>query len=166
MLFWWWARKLHEESVQAPDPVDLLDCGNGRCASMFMPAQFSRRRFRPRPICFYREGRKRAEPRLVRGSRACVERAGEAASYDQADGCLRADGLRVLLELGQRYLFFAVLAKGSREVFYHPQACNWTRRLQSTRVPVAGNESLWIEELIVRQHGPGEPPRDDSGHQR
>jgi hypothetical protein len=62
-------------------------------------------------------------------------------------------------ELGQRYIFFAVLAKGGREVFYHPQACNWTRRLQSTRVLAAGNESLWIEDLIVRQHGPGEPPR-------
>ena len=66
-------------------------------------------------------------------------------------------------ELGQRYLFFAVLAKGSRDVFFHPQACNWTRRLQSTRVLAPENESLWLEDLIVRQHGPGEPPRDDSG---
>ena len=40
---------------------------------------------------------------------------------------------------GQRYVFFAILAKGGREVFYHPQACNWTRPLQSTRVPVEGN---------------------------
>jgi hypothetical protein len=64
-------------------------------------------------------------------------------------------------ELGQRYLFFAVLAKGGREVFYHPQACNWTRRLQSTRVLGPGNESLWIEDLIIRQHGPGEPPRGE-----
>ena len=63
-------------------------------------------------------------------------------------------------ELGERYVFFAVLAKGSREVFYHPQACNWTRRLQSTRVLVAGNESLLLEDSIVRQHGPGEPPGD------
>lgn len=61
-------------------------------------------------------------------------------------------------ELGQRYLFFAVLAKGGREVFYHPQACNWTRRLQSTRVLAPGNETLWIEDLIIRQQGPGEPP--------
>jgi len=64
-------------------------------------------------------------------------------------------------KLGQRYLFFAVLAKGGKAVFYHPQACNWTRPLQSTRVPVEGNESLWIEDLIAREHGPGEPPRDD-----
>jgi hypothetical protein len=64
-------------------------------------------------------------------------------------------------ELGQRYIFFAVLAKGSREVFYHPQACNWTRRLRSTPVLGPGGESLLIEDLIVRQHGPGEPPRDD-----
>ena len=66
-------------------------------------------------------------------------------------------------ELAERYLFFAVLAKGSREVFYHPQACNWTRRLQSTRVLAPGNESLWIEDLIVRQHGPGELPPRASG---
>jgi hypothetical protein len=63
--------------------------------------------------------------------------------------------------LGQRYLFFTVLAKGGRHVFYHPQACNWTRPLQSTRVFAQGNESLWLEDLIVREHGPGEPPRDD-----
>jgi hypothetical protein len=64
-------------------------------------------------------------------------------------------------KLGQRYLFFTVLAKGSKDVFYHPQACNWTRPLQSTRVPAGENESLWIEDLIAREHGPGEPPRDD-----
>jgi hypothetical protein len=62
-------------------------------------------------------------------------------------------------ELGRRYLFFAILAKGGRDVFYHPQVCNWTRPLQSTRVPAEGNESLWLEDLIARQHGPGEPPR-------
>lgn len=63
-------------------------------------------------------------------------------------------------KLGERYLVFAVLAKGGRHVFFHPQVCNWTRPLQSTRVPGQGNESLWLEDLIVRQHGPGEPPRD------
>jgi Tissue inhibitor of metalloproteinase len=62
-------------------------------------------------------------------------------------------------ELGQRYLFFAIVAKGGRDVFYHPQACNWTRPLQ--RIPAPGNESLWIEDWMIRQHGPGEPPRDD-----
>jgi hypothetical protein len=63
-------------------------------------------------------------------------------------------------KLGQRYVFFAVLAKGGRHIFYHAQACNWTRPLQSTKVAAAGNESLWIEDLIAREHGPGEPPRD------
>ena len=63
-------------------------------------------------------------------------------------------------ELGQRYLFFTILAKGGRDVFYHPQACNWTRPLQSTRIPGPDNESLRLEDLIIRQHGPGEPPRD------
>ena len=64
-------------------------------------------------------------------------------------------------QLGQHYLFFTILAKGGREVFYHPQVCNWIKPLQSTRVPGEGNESLWLEDLIVRDHGPGEPPRDE-----
>jgi hypothetical protein len=64
-------------------------------------------------------------------------------------------------ELGQRYLFFAIVAKGSRDVFYHPQACNWTRLLQSTRVRGPGDESLWLEDWLIRQQGPGQPPRDD-----
>jgi hypothetical protein len=62
---------------------------------------------------------------------------------------------------GQRYLFFAILAKGGREVFYHPQVCNWTTPLQSTRVLAEGNESLWLEDLIAREHGPGRLPRDE-----
>jgi hypothetical protein len=61
---------------------------------------------------------------------------------------------------GQRYVFFAILAKGGREVFYYPQACNWDERpLQSTRVPVEGNEPLWPEDFIAREHGPGKQPR-------
>jgi hypothetical protein len=64
-------------------------------------------------------------------------------------------------QFGQRYLFFAILAKGGRDVFYHPQVCNWTKPLQSTRVPAQENESLWLEDLIAREHGPGEPPRDE-----
>jgi hypothetical protein len=64
-------------------------------------------------------------------------------------------------KLGQRYLFFAVIAKGGKAAFYHPQACNWTSPLQSKRAPAAGTESLWIEDLIAHEHGPGEPPRDD-----
>jgi hypothetical protein len=64
-------------------------------------------------------------------------------------------------ELGRRYLFFTIVAKGGRDVFYHPQACNWTSPLQSTRVLAQENGSLWLEDLIVREHGPGEPPRDE-----
>jgi hypothetical protein len=64
-------------------------------------------------------------------------------------------------QAGQRYLFFAIVAKGGREVFYHPQVCNWIKPLQSTRVPTEGNEPLWLEDLIARDHGPGEPPRDE-----
>jgi hypothetical protein len=61
-------------------------------------------------------------------------------------------------EPGRRYLFFTIVAKGGREVFYHPQVCNWTRPLRSTRVPAEGGDTLWLEDLIAREHGPGEPP--------
>jgi hypothetical protein len=60
-------------------------------------------------------------------------------------------------ELDRSYVFFAVIAKGSRDVFYHPHACNWTSPLRSTRVPAQGNDSLWLEDWIVREHGPGHP---------
>lgn len=64
-------------------------------------------------------------------------------------------------ETGQRYIFFAILAKSGRDVFYHPQVCNWTRPLQSTRVQGKGNETLWLEDLIAREHGPGHRPRNE-----
>jgi hypothetical protein len=64
-------------------------------------------------------------------------------------------------KLGERYLIFAILAKGGRKRFYHPQVCNWTRPVRSTRVLAEGNESLWIEDLIAREHGPGEAPRGE-----
>jgi hypothetical protein len=64
-------------------------------------------------------------------------------------------------ELGRRYLFFAVIAKGGREVFYHPQACNWTSPVQSRRVPTPEGDSPWLEDLIAREHGPGEAPKDE-----
>lgn len=62
---------------------------------------------------------------------------------------------------GDRYLFFAILAKGGRDVFYHPQVCNWTNRVRSKRVLSPEGAPLWLEDLIVRKHGPGEPPRDE-----
>jgi hypothetical protein len=61
-------------------------------------------------------------------------------------------------KVGERYLVFAILAKGNRHPFYHPQVCNWTRPLHSERVLADDGESLWLEDLIVRNHGPGEPP--------
>lgn len=61
-------------------------------------------------------------------------------------------------ELGRSYLFFAIVAKGGRDVFYHPQVCNWTKPLRSSRVTTKNNESLWLEDFIVREHGPGDPP--------
>jgi hypothetical protein len=66
-------------------------------------------------------------------------------------------------KLGERYLFFAIVAKSGRDTFYHPQVCNWTSPLRSSRVVTAEGASLWLEDFIVREHGPGEPPRDESG---
>jgi hypothetical protein len=63
-------------------------------------------------------------------------------------------------EFERSYLFFAILAKGGRDVFYHPQVCNWTTPLQSSRVVTKNGESLWIEDFIALEHGPGERPRD------
>jgi hypothetical protein len=63
---------------------------------------------------------------------------------------------------GERYLFFAIVAKGPRDVFFHPQVCNWTSPLQSKRVATADGASVWLEELIVREHGLGEEPEGQS----
>jgi hypothetical protein len=63
-------------------------------------------------------------------------------------------------EQGKRYLFFAILAKSGRDTFYHPQVCNWTSPLQSTRVLTEQGDTVWLEQLINRERGPGEPPHD------
>jgi hypothetical protein len=67
---------------------------------------------------------------------------------------------------GERYLFFAILAKSSRDPFYHPQVCNWTSPLQSKRVSAPDGASLWLEDLVAKAHGPGEPPTNESGSGR
>lgn len=67
---------------------------------------------------------------------------------------------------GERYLIFAILAKGGRDVFYHPQACNWTTPLRSKRVHTPEGVSLWLEDLIVREYGPGKIPGDLRGSGR
>lgn len=59
-------------------------------------------------------------------------------------------------ELGQNYLFFAILTKGGRE--FYPQVCNWTRPLHSSRVLTKDNDSVWLEDFILRMYGPGKPP--------
>jgi hypothetical protein len=61
---------------------------------------------------------------------------------------------------GERYLIFAIRAKGGRDVLYLPQACNWTTPLRSRRVDTPEGESLWLEDLIVREYGPGQVPGD------
>ena len=67
---------------------------------------------------------------------------------------------------GEHYLVFAIVAKGPRDVFYHPQVCNWTSPLHSRRVVTPDGASEWLEDLIVREHGPGEPPGEDPGSGR
>jgi len=67
---------------------------------------------------------------------------------------------------GERYLFFAIVAKGPREVFYHPQVCNWTNPLHSKRVVTPDGASVWLEDLIIREHGSGEPPGEERGSGR
>jgi hypothetical protein len=59
-------------------------------------------------------------------------------------------------ELGRAYLFFAIVAKSSRYVYYQPEVCNWTRALRSTRV-AGSHGAVWLEDLIVENYGPGEP---------
>lgn len=61
-------------------------------------------------------------------------------------------------ELGRSYLFFAIVAKSSRYVYYQPEVCNWTRPLRATRV--AGQHGdTWLEDSIVENHGPGDLPK-------
>jgi len=68
-------------------------------------------------------------------------------------------------ETGRAYLFFAIVAKSSRYVYYQPQVCNWTSALRSRRVP--GPEGpAWLEEFIVETYGPGEPPKAEDPWQR
>jgi hypothetical protein len=68
-------------------------------------------------------------------------------------------------EPGRTYLFFADVAKSSRYVYYQPEVCNWTRALQSTRVP-SPHGATWLEDLIAEDHGPGERPRGEDPWKR
>jgi hypothetical protein len=61
-------------------------------------------------------------------------------------------------EQGRAYLFFAIVAKSSRYVYYQPEVCNWTRPLRSTHVDSLRG-SIWLEDAIVGSHGSGEPPK-------
>lgn len=61
-------------------------------------------------------------------------------------------------ELSRLYLFFAIVAKSSRYVYYQPDVCNWTRALRSTRVE-SPRGAVWLEDWIVENYGPGERPK-------
>src|SRR5260221_13556228 len=103
-------------------------------------------------VCIYRQGYESRAPHLARRGRSGVERKREARWNRQVHGCVCCDRLRILLRARAELSFFAILAKGGREVFYHPRVCNWTRPLQSSRVVTKNNESPWIEDFIVREH--------------
>jgi hypothetical protein len=60
-------------------------------------------------------------------------------------------------EPGRSYVFFAIVAKSSRYVYYQPQVCNWTSALRSTRVR-GSDGSLWLEDFIAMHYGAGERP--------
>ena len=64
-------------------------------------------------------------------------------------------------EPGRDYLFFAIVAKSSRYVYYQPQVCNWTSALHSKRVNGSDGRPLWLEDFIERTYGPGESPRGE-----
>lgn len=68
-------------------------------------------------------------------------------------------------ELGRAYLFFAIVAKSSRYVYYQPEVCNWTRALRSTRV-AGSHGAVWLEDLIVGDYGPGEPAKAEDSWER
>ena len=68
-------------------------------------------------------------------------------------------------ETGRGYLFFAIVAKSSRYVYYQSQVCNWTSALRSRRVS-GPDGSGWIEEFIAEKYGPGEPPQAEDPWKR
>lgn len=68
-------------------------------------------------------------------------------------------------EFGRAYLFFAIVAKSSRYVYYQPEVCNWTRALRSTRVEGA-HGSIWLEDLMLEKYGPGTAPTAEDPWER
>jgi hypothetical protein len=60
-------------------------------------------------------------------------------------------------ELDRAYIFFAIVAKSSRYVYYQSEICNWTRALHSTRVG-SPHGAIWLEDLILERHGAGTAP--------
>jgi hypothetical protein len=68
-------------------------------------------------------------------------------------------------EARRAYLFFVIVAKSSRYVYYQPQVCNWTSALQSRRVPGVDGP-VWLEDYITTTYGPGEAPKGEDPWKR
>ena len=60
-------------------------------------------------------------------------------------------------EPGRAYLFFAIVAKSSRYVYYQPEVCNWTRALHSTRV-ASPHGAIWLDQPTSRPRLPHPTP--------
>ena len=56
-------------------------------------------------------------------------------------------------EPGRAYIFFAIVAKSSRYVFYQPEVCNWTNALRSKRVKIR-SYPVAVESGEELQKGP------------
>jgi hypothetical protein len=68
-------------------------------------------------------------------------------------------------EAERSYLFFAIVAKSGRYVYYQPQVCNWTSAVQSKRIAGADGP-MWLEEFIVSTYGLGERPKAEDPWER
>jgi len=57
--------------------------------------------------------------------------------------------------------FFAILAKGGSRSLLSPASVQLDETLAVDARARRGEEALWLEDLIAREHGPGEQPRDE-----
>src|SRR5882672_6272730 len=71
------------------------------------------------------------------------------------------DGLRVLFPAWAALSLFRDFGEGRSKRILSPAGLQLDQTLAIDGVPAQGNESLWLEDLIARDHGPGEPPRDE-----
>ena len=103
-------------------------------------------------LCIYRQGRGNRDAHMDRPGGPGLEGKRETLTHRARlmDVYAKMDCESFFKE-GERYLFFAIVAKGPRDIFYHPQVCNWTSPLHSKRVVTPDGASVWLEDLIIRE---------------